>query len=153
MQKGTQGLCFWRLMPKGEKILSPKQKGPHHHNFKKFRNEVFNWYFLHWYLCHGNFSIVSNLQLILQSVSLKFNLQNWNLFQKPSWKVRAEFHSGRVLFSQRKSIWNRGRNFKSWKCFLQSYSYNFNYLQKYFEKIFQKDLQKQNKWCKCGPKY
>jgi hypothetical protein len=26
MQKGSQVLCFWRLMPKGEKVLSPKQK-------------------------------------------------------------------------------------------------------------------------------
>jgi hypothetical protein len=38
------------------------------------------------------------------------------------------------------------------KCFLQSYSYTFDYLQKDFQKIFQKDLQKQNKWCKYGPK-
>jgi hypothetical protein len=38
------------------------------------------------------------------------------------------------------------------KCFLQSYSYIFDYLQKDFEKIFQMNLQKQNKWCKCGPK-
>jgi hypothetical protein len=26
MQKGSQSLRFWRLMPKGEKVLSPKQK-------------------------------------------------------------------------------------------------------------------------------
>jgi hypothetical protein len=24
--EGSQNLCFWRLMPKGEKVLSPKQK-------------------------------------------------------------------------------------------------------------------------------
>jgi hypothetical protein len=24
--KGSQSLCFWRLMPKGERVLSPKQK-------------------------------------------------------------------------------------------------------------------------------
>jgi hypothetical protein len=24
--KGSRSLCFWRLMPKGEKVLSPKQK-------------------------------------------------------------------------------------------------------------------------------
>jgi hypothetical protein len=26
VNKGSQSLCFWRLMPKGEKLLSPKQK-------------------------------------------------------------------------------------------------------------------------------
>jgi hypothetical protein len=26
-KKGSQSLYFWRFMPKGEKILSPKQKG------------------------------------------------------------------------------------------------------------------------------
>jgi hypothetical protein len=31
-----------------------------------------------------------------------------------------------------------GRNFKSKKCFLQLYSYTFDYLQKEFEKIFEK---------------
>jgi hypothetical protein len=44
-------------------------------------------------------------------------------------------------------------NFKSSKCFSKSYSCTFDYLQKDFEKILQKNLQKQNKWCKCGPKY
>jgi hypothetical protein len=62
-------------------------------------------------------------------------------------KRRISF-TGNFIFSQRKSIWNKGRNFKSWKCFLQSYSYTFDYLQKEFEKIFQKKLQKQ----KCGAK-
>jgi hypothetical protein len=26
IKKGSKVLCFWQLMPKGEKILSPKQK-------------------------------------------------------------------------------------------------------------------------------
>jgi hypothetical protein len=26
VKKGSQVLCFWCLMPKGEKVLSPKQK-------------------------------------------------------------------------------------------------------------------------------
>jgi hypothetical protein len=59
---------------------------------------------------------------------------------KPSWKLRGEFNSGGVLFSQRKSIWNRGGNFKSWKCFLQSYSYTFDYLQKKLWKDFPKEF-------------
>jgi hypothetical protein len=31
---------------------------------------------------------------------------------KPSWTLRGESHLGGVLFSQRKSIWNRGRKFQ-----------------------------------------
>ena len=43
MQKGSQVLRFWRLMPKGEKVLSPKQKD---HTtilkiFKKQRKKLF----------------------------------------------------------------------------------------------------------------
>jgi hypothetical protein len=47
--EGSQVLRFWRLMPKGEKVLSPKQKdrttkakGLHHHfkNCQKLK-EVF----------------------------------------------------------------------------------------------------------------
>ena len=36
---------------------------------------------------------------------------------KPSWTLRGEFIRGGVLFSQRKSIWNKGRKFQTWKCF------------------------------------
>jgi hypothetical protein len=31
---------------------------------------------------------------------------------KPSWTLRGEIYQGGVLFSQRKSIWNRGRTFQ-----------------------------------------
>jgi hypothetical protein len=71
---------------------------------------------------------------------------------KPSWTLRGEFHWEEVLFSQRKSIWNRGENFKSWECFAKSLSFTFDYLQKNFENDLQKNLQKQNMWCKRGPK-
>jgi hypothetical protein len=37
--KGSQRLRFWRSMPKGEKILSPKQKD-RTTNFKKNQNEA-----------------------------------------------------------------------------------------------------------------
>jgi hypothetical protein len=43
MQKGSQVLRFWRLMPKGEKVLSPKQKDRTTIS-KKFTNVYFNWY-------------------------------------------------------------------------------------------------------------
>ena len=48
---------------------------------------------------------------------------NWYLL-KPSWKLRGEFHSGGVLFSQRKSIWNRGRKFSN----LENTSQNLIYI-------------------------
>jgi hypothetical protein len=38
MQEGSQSLCFWRLMPKGEKVLSPKQKDRTTTISKKIRN-------------------------------------------------------------------------------------------------------------------
>ena len=40
MQKGSQSLRFWRLMPKGEKILSPKQKD-RTTNFKIFEMKIY----------------------------------------------------------------------------------------------------------------
>ena len=48
-KKGSQSLCFWRLMPKGEKILSPKQKDRTTTNFKIF-NLVYIQRFFNWYL-------------------------------------------------------------------------------------------------------
>jgi hypothetical protein len=68
-----------------------------------------------------------------------------------STKRRISFR-GSFVQAKGKAFEIGGENFKSLKCFLQSYSYTFDYLQKEFEKIFQKNLQKQNKWCKCGPK-
>jgi hypothetical protein len=40
MQKGSQSLRFWRLMPKGEKILSRKQKDRTTTISKKIQNEI-----------------------------------------------------------------------------------------------------------------
>jgi hypothetical protein len=36
-KKGSQSLRFWRLMPKGERVLEPKAKGPHHHQFQSLK--------------------------------------------------------------------------------------------------------------------
>ena len=38
---------------------------------------------------------------------------------KPSWTLRGEFIWGGVLFSQRKSIWNKGRKFQNLKMLLK----------------------------------
>jgi hypothetical protein len=57
IKKGSQKSPFWRLMPKGEKILSPKQKN-RTTNFKNFRNNDlvgFHKSFSSWYLVISNF--------------------------------------------------------------------------------------------------
>jgi hypothetical protein len=120
---------FWRFMPKGEKVWAQSKRTAPPPNFKmKF------------------FKLISYcVQKGEKVVSSKL--------AKLSWTLRGEFYLGVFCLSQRKSIWNGGENFKSWKCFFQSYSYTFDYLQNDFEKNFTKDLQKQNSWCKCGPKF
>jgi hypothetical protein len=65
---------------------------------------------------------------------------------KPSWTLRGEFIWGGVLFSQRKSIWNKGRKFQTWKCFEKSYSFIFDYVAKGPWKGFTKRICK-NKTC------
>jgi hypothetical protein len=101
-KRGSQSLCFWRLMPKGEKVSSPKQQDHTSTNFKIFKN-FSNWYLNVFWAC-----------------------SNWYLQKlvKPSWTLRGEFHSGGVLFSQRKSIWNRGRIFQN----LENASYNLSHM-------------------------
>jgi hypothetical protein len=66
-------------------------------------------------------------------------------------KGRISF-TGSFVVVKGKAFETGGEISKSWKCFLQSYSYTFDYLQKDFKKNFQKNLQKQNEWCKSGPK-
>jgi hypothetical protein len=91
-------------------------------NFNWYLNNgnLFNWYLSRWY---------KNINW--------YNFKKGNHFQKPSWKLRGEILQGELLFSQRKSIWNMGRNFKSKKCFLQSHFYTFDYLQKILKIFFQ----------------
>jgi hypothetical protein len=61
-----------------------------------------------------------------------------NLFQKPSSKLRGEFHSGGFLFSQRKSIMKQGEKFQNLKMILATL---FIYLW-LFAKDFEKDFPK-----------
>jgi hypothetical protein len=46
-----------------------------------------------------------------------------------------------------------GEKFQILKMLLKIIFICLDYLQKDFERTFQENLQKQNKWCKCGPKY
>jgi hypothetical protein len=88
--KGLTKSPFWRLMPKGEKVLAQSKRTappPISKNFKNFSN---------WYQ-----NVFVNIQLVYFQKHL--NISNWYLL-KSSWKLRGEFYSGGVLFSQRKSI-------------------------------------------------
>jgi hypothetical protein len=117
---GLSKSLFLAINAKGEKVSSPKKKDRTTTNFKIFKN------FSNRYL-----NVFDHVQMVFTKKLVK-----------PSWTLRGEFYSGGVLFSQRKSIQNRGENFKSWKCFLQSYSYAFDYLQKKTLKIISKRICK-----------
>jgi hypothetical protein len=59
VKRALKRLCFWRLMPKGEKY-SPKQKDRTTTNFKVYK-EVFNWYLMMKYLKEDFFKLVSKI--------------------------------------------------------------------------------------------
>jgi hypothetical protein len=61
-KKGSQKSPFLAINAKGGEIIKPKAKGPHHHHFKHFRNERFNWY---------------SQMFVFQLVSCYDNLFNW----------------------------------------------------------------------------
>jgi hypothetical protein len=79
-------------MPKGERVRAPKQKDRTTTNFKNLSVEYFQ-------IC-----------ILLCSKGEKVVFQND--ISKPSWTLRGGSHLGGVLFSQRKSIWNRGSIFQ-----------------------------------------
>jgi hypothetical protein len=59
--------------------------------------------------------------------------------QKPSWQLRGELLQGELLFSQRKSIWNRGRIFQNLEnAFEILFLYHWLFAKE-FEKTFPKD--------------
>jgi hypothetical protein len=118
IQEGSNVLRFWQLMPKGEKILSPKQKDRTTTISKNFEM---------------NFSIDINW-------FMKTRFQNFKIgiHLKPSWKLRGEFHSGEFLFSQRKKHLKQGRNFKILKMLLAML---FIYLWLFAKRLW-KDFQK-----------
>jgi hypothetical protein len=116
----------------------PKAKGPHHHLVLKTNDfPLVNFKLVSYCVQKGEESSIFKIDIL-----------------KPSWTLRGGFHWGGVLFSQRKSIWNRGRKFQILKMLLKIlFIYPLTILQKNFEKNFQKSLQKQNNWCKHGLKH
>jgi hypothetical protein len=111
--KGSQSFYFWRLMPKGERLLSPKQKDRTTTNLKKFQNKILIDIFhigiyvmaisqlvsisidvfsklvfdVNWYPCFTCL-VKAKFQLVsnLQLILqlVSFQFSNWYLFQKPS---------------------------------------------------------------------
>jgi hypothetical protein len=92
---------FLAIHAKGGERKSSKQKDRTTTNFKNFvfSKNIFNWY------------------PIVFKKGEKVVFQN--VISKPSWTLRGGFHLGGVLFSQRKSIWNRGREFQILKMLLK----------------------------------
>jgi hypothetical protein len=125
--KGLSKSPFLAINAKGGESIKPKAKGPHHHHFKFFK-----------------------IKFKLEFISIDV-FSNWHQLisiSKPSWKLRGEFHSRGVLFSQKKSIWNRGEKFQILKMLLAILFIYPWLFAKDFEKIFQKNLQKHT----CGAK-
>jgi hypothetical protein len=81
---------FWRFMPKGEKVLAQSKRTAPPPNFKTYDFQI-------------DISLCSKRG---ESSIFKIDIL------KPSWTLRGGFHWGGVLFSQRKSIWNKGRKFQ-----------------------------------------
>jgi hypothetical protein len=57
-------------------------------------------------------SVLNIFQLLSYCVPKGEKVVFQNDTSKPSWTLRGGSHLGGVLFSQRKSIWNRGRKFQ-----------------------------------------
>jgi hypothetical protein len=153
--KGLSKSPFLAINAKGGESIKPKAKRTAPPPNFNCVSKILNWYISNRYCFKTSIGILlwQPFQLVcLFSIGIyKDKFSNWYLL-KPSWKLRGEFHSGEVLFSQIKSIWNRGRNFQILKMLLAILLIHLWLFAEDFEKIFQKDLQKQNKWCKRGPK-
>jgi hypothetical protein len=100
MTKGEESISraltipFLAIHAKGGENKSPKQKDrtTTNFNFKNFAfQNIINWF---------SYYVQKGEKVVFQKLS------------KPSWTLRGGFHLGKVLFSQRKSIWNRGRKFQ-----------------------------------------
>ena len=58
---------------------------------------------------------------------------------------RRIYLRGSFCLVKGKAFGSKGENFKTWKCFANSYSFTFDYLQKNFEKIYKRFCK--NKTC------
>jgi hypothetical protein len=90
-EKGLLRLRFWRLMPKGERVLAQSKRTAPPHQFQKFYRKLFS---------IGIFQISIPQRNYISLAYLKEEVfKNWYLkyliffqFVKPSWTLRGEFH-------------------------------------------------------------
>jgi hypothetical protein len=117
-------------MPKGEKVLAQSKRTAPPPNFK---NDVFK--LVSYCVQKGEKVVISKSGVL-----------------KPSWTLRGGSYIGGVLFSQRKSIWNRGRKFQILKILLKIlliYLWLFaKELWKEFTKVFTKTKHVVQVWSK-----
>ena len=129
--RGLYWFRFWRFMPKRGRN-EPKAKGPHHHQIQKL--SVF---FICFFYC-----VQKGEKVVFQ-----------NDISKPSWTLRGESHLGGVLFSQRKSIWNRGRQFQILKMLCKLlFMYLWLFAKDLWNGFTKRICKNKNMWCKRGPK-
>jgi hypothetical protein len=79
-----------------------------------------------------------NWYLISMKKSIGIHFKKGKSFQKPSWKLRGEFIQGSFYLVKGKAFETGGGILNLKKCFLQSYSYTFDYLQNILKEFFQK---------------
>jgi hypothetical protein len=118
-------------MPKGEKVLSPKQKDRTTIilKFSKLKEEIIS------------IGISFSLKISIGIISFGICFKKEKSFQKPSWQLRGEFLQGELLLSLRKKYLKQGKEFQILKMLLEIIF--FWLFAKEFEKTFPKDLQKQ----------
>jgi hypothetical protein len=119
---------FLAIHAKGGESMSPKQKDRTTTNFK---NLVFQRVF--------------SIGILLCSKGGESSIFKKNDISKPSWTLRGGSHLGGVLFSQRKSIRNKGRKFQILFIYLWPFAKD---LWKGFTKEFAKTKHVVQAWSK-----
>jgi hypothetical protein len=109
------------LNAKGGESIGPKAKGPHHH----FQNSK---------LLIG--ICLTKRKKLFQVVFV--SKEKIISIAKTLLTANGRTSSGGAFILSKEKHLKQGRNFKSWKCFLKSYSCTFDYLQKNLKRLFQK---------------
>ena len=134
----THKYPFLAIHAKGGESISPKQKDRTTTLILIFQINNFQLV---------NFKLVS--LCVLKGEQVVFSKLD---ILKPSWTLRGELIEGEFCLVKEKTFETGGENFKSWKCFSQSYSYTFDYLQKIFEMDLQKEFAKTKHVVQTWPK-
>jgi hypothetical protein len=101
--KGSQVLCFWQLMTKGEKVLSPKQKD--RTTILKFSKTKGRNYFNRYLSLSQKFSISISfgfkislsIRISISLISFGIYSKKGKTFRKPLLKAKRRISSGRAF--------------------------------------------------------